>query len=73
MTTTTERCNGNIDYVEDVTRSARVEVDEEGNLVMVDGYDDLDVGDSSLYCDLCGLIMRFDYEAHGLSEFWEVR
>jgi hypothetical protein len=70
--TTTKRCTGQLSYVEDVVREARAEVDEDGNVVIVDGFDNLDVGDSSLYCSECGLVTWPEYEAHGLSDFWEV-
>ena len=71
-TTTTKRCTGQLSYVEDVTREARAEVDDDGNVVLVDEFDTLDVGDSSLWCDRCGLVTFTEYEAHGLSEYWEV-
>ena len=61
-----------LSYVQDVVQEAPAAVDEDGNIVLTDGFDMLDVGESNLYCSECGLVTWPEYAAHGISEFWEV-
>jgi len=73
MTNTTTRCTGRLAYVQTVTQEAPVDVDEDGNLDLTDGFDMVDVIDSEVYCSECGLVVGGEYEAHGMSVYWEVR
>lgn len=63
--------NHDIRYIQRVTEEWVAEVDEDGNIVLSDGsMEILDVHETELWCNTCdGLV---DYEAHGISDYWQV-
>lgn len=68
-----KRCNGEISYVEDRTVEFISVVDENGNVKPLTSYPDvLESHDSSLWCSECSRLGADEYEAHGISEDWEV-
>lgn len=67
MTTTHQ-----LTYVDTVVREADATVDKDGNIVITSVPEVLDYYDSEIYCSACGLLGSDEYEAHGISENWEL-
>ena len=56
-----------------LTTSVLVTPDADGNVRIVeeDGEDIIDIIDTHLYCDTCGLLTVEEYADHGIGEYWE--
>lgn len=62
-----------ITYVEDRTVEVGVTVNSDGDLVLDESTEStLAVHESSVWCSRCGRLGDDEYEAHGISDCWEV-
>lgn len=61
-----------LSYTELRTVEFDVHVDKDGNIVTDSLPETLDSFESSIWCSECGLVGYDEYEAHGISEDWEV-
>ena len=58
-------------YVEARAAEFDAHVDKDGNIVL-DSFPEMESLEFSIWCSSCGLVGSDKYEAHGISEDWEV-